>query len=77
MTVLLAGCSGFSLENIFNGGKDKSVIVDAEVKTDGGSTIILLTEGSAITFTEDYMVVKTADEEIKVPLNELNTISYK
>ncbi len=76
-TFLLSGCSGFNLDNFFNRNEDKLGIVDAEICTNEETKDVELTEGSTILFSDEYMIIRTGNEEIKIPLDEMSKISYK
>lgn len=75
--ILLSGCSGFNLDNLFNRNEYKQVVVDAEICTNEETKDVELTEGSTIFFSDEYMIIRTGNQEIKVPLDEMSKISYK
>lgn len=74
---LITSCAGFNLDDLFNKKENKQILLDAQISTDDGRNDIALTEGSTIIFTDEYMIIRTAEGEIKYPLSEINNISYK
>lgn len=53
------------------------VLTTVLVKTNEGESSVELGEGSTISFTDKYMVIKTSGKETMLPLNKLTQLSYK
>lgn len=73
----LCGCKesdGFDPDETKNNEK---TVTTAVIEISGKRTSVGLEEGSIITFTDDYMIIKTNGEETALPLNELSKFSYQ